>query len=276
MVKLNGKLLTAMVVSCASAAAFAQSGTESATDQPGMEQSGMEQSGAEQHEGEATTQTQQSQEQMGQAEMRQAGVKKASELMGKTVRDDQGEELGEIDDFALDMEQGKLAYVVLSTGGMFQEKLVGIPASALQSDPQTEEFIASVSQQELEQAQELPEDNWPQQPTVAAAGASGEQAGTEQQEQDFASLDQDGDGYISQSEAEQAGMSEQFQEMDQNADQQVDRSEFAAYETGETGEQPMDEMNQESPMDEESEWETESDSQQQEGDWEQEQTEQDF
>ncbi len=190
----------------------------------------------------------------------ESNIKRASELMGTTVKGSQGEELGEIDDFALDMQQGKLAYVVLSTGGMFQEKLVGVPATALQSDPQTDEYVANISQQEIEQAQELPEDNWPQQPTVAASGTA---PGVQGQTQDFASLDQDGDGYISQQEAQagQGQLSQQFDQIDENADQQIDRSEFAVFEeTSQPTEQP-------------SEWQEQP---QTESEWQEEQQQQDY
>jgi sporulation protein YlmC with PRC-barrel domain len=97
------------------------------------------------------------------------GVKKASDLMGKTVRDSQGEDLGEIEDFALDLQQGRLNYVVLSTGGMLQQRLVGISAGELRMAPNDDAFIANVSQQQIEQAQELPDENWPAQPTVGQA-----------------------------------------------------------------------------------------------------------
>jgi sporulation protein YlmC with PRC-barrel domain len=97
-----------------------------------------------------------------------APVKKASDLMGKTVRDQQGEDLGEIEDFALDLEQGKLNYVVLSTGGLMEQRLVGISADELQAATDDDVYIARVSQQEIEQAQALPDENWPSQPTVAS------------------------------------------------------------------------------------------------------------
>jgi sporulation protein YlmC with PRC-barrel domain len=98
------------------------------------------------------------------------GVKKASDLMGKNVRDQQGEDLGQIEDFALDLQQGRLNYVVLSTGGMLQQRLVGISANELRIAPDDDAFIANVSQQEIEQALELPDENWPAQPTVGRAG----------------------------------------------------------------------------------------------------------
>jgi sporulation protein YlmC with PRC-barrel domain len=98
------------------------------------------------------------------------GVKKASDLMGKTVRDQQGEDLGQIEDFALDLQQGRLNYVVLSTGGMLDQRLVGISADELRVAPDDDAFIANISQQEIEQAQELPDENWPAQPTVGQGG----------------------------------------------------------------------------------------------------------
>lgn len=108
---------------------------------------------------------------MEQEHQAQSKVKKASELMGSTVRDQQGEEIGQIEDFALDLEQGRLNYVVLDTGGFMEQRLVGISANELQASAEEEQaFVAQISQQEIEQAQALPEENWPSQPTVAGTG----------------------------------------------------------------------------------------------------------
>ncbi len=154
MSKMNGKLLTTLVVGCCTATgvAYAQMGQEPVETQPEAQHSEVQQS-----------------TEMQQAQMQHSGIKKASEVMGKTVRDDQGQELGQIEDLAIDVQKGELAYVALSTGGTFEAgRLVGVPVDKLQADPQQDGFTASISSQELEQAQELPEDNWPAQPTLTA------------------------------------------------------------------------------------------------------------
>jgi sporulation protein YlmC with PRC-barrel domain len=240
----------------------------------------------------------QTQQQAGQQQWDQAGqtsqaqqagqqqVMRASDLIGKPVRDQQGQELGDIADLAVNVEQGELAYLVLSTGGFLQGKDVGISLDALQQAPDGEGYVASISQEQIEAAEGLPEQDLPAEPTLLAGtqmSGAGETAGAdpmtdatgagqtadagqmgEQQPQDFAALDQDGDGYISESEAQAGGdMAQQFDQIDENADNQIDRSEFAAFENelGET----------------EGAWEegqTQDQGQMQEGQWEAEEQEQ--
>jgi hypothetical protein len=136
----------------------------------------------------------------------------------------QGEELGRIEEFALDMQQGKLAYVAIRTSDGRQ---VGIPADMLREAPQGEGYVADVSSQELQSAQELPQQNWPDEPTLQRSGSPSSSA----QAASFSSLDRNQDGFISESEA-QAGeeVSQNFDQIDRNSDDQIDRSEFAAFE----------------------------------------------
>ncbi|MFU8818037.1 MAG: PRC-barrel domain-containing protein [Pseudomonadales bacterium] len=94
-------------------------------------------------------------------------IHRASELMGETVRDAQGQELGQIEDIAVDLQQGRINYVALDTNGLLTERLVGVPVEALRRAPDDDGFIADISQQELEAARELPDENWPAEPTVA-------------------------------------------------------------------------------------------------------------
>ena len=167
------------------------------------------------------------------------GVKQSSQLEGQTVTNRQGETLGRIEEFALDLQQGKLAYVAITTD---DGRSVGIPADMLQEAPQGEGYVADISTQELQSAQALPQQNWPEQPSLARAGGQQQpQAGGQQQPQpgqttgqevSFSDIDQNQDGYISQQEAQQASqqVSENFQQIDQNADEQIDRTEFAAFE----------------------------------------------
>ena len=54
-------------------------------------------------------------------------------IIGATVRNIQGEKLGEISNLAFDKDTGKITYVILSDGGITSngEKLTAVPLAAL-------------------------------------------------------------------------------------------------------------------------------------------------
>lgn len=60
-------------------------------------------------------------------------IHKKNSIIGATVRNIQGEKLGEISNLAFDKNTGKITYVVLSDGGITSngEKLTPVPLAAL-------------------------------------------------------------------------------------------------------------------------------------------------
>jgi len=67
----------------------------------------------------------------------------AESLIGNDVYNHLEEDLGDIKEIMLDMESGKVAYAVLSYGGVLTlgEKLFAVPWSALKLDTKNERFI---------------------------------------------------------------------------------------------------------------------------------------
>jgi sporulation protein YlmC with PRC-barrel domain len=61
---------------------------------------------------------------------------KASDVIGKTVLNNQGEKLGKVEDLALDVESGRIVQVILSTGGFIGigDTLTAVPPGALHCD----------------------------------------------------------------------------------------------------------------------------------------------
>lgn len=112
-----------------------------------------------------------------------------------------------------------------------QGKQVGIPTHMLQEAPPGEGYVADISLQQLQSAQELPRQNWPDQPSIAKSRQGATQAGNHPGgASDFSSLDTNQDDQISLHEAQQgAKLSENFQQFDRDPDQQLDRTEFAAF-----------------------------------------------
>jgi hyperosmotically inducible periplasmic protein len=67
---------------------------------------------------------------------RPGGAKKASDLIGMEVKNNQDEKLGKVNDLAVDVESGRIVYVILSTGGFvgIGDTLHAVPPGALHHD----------------------------------------------------------------------------------------------------------------------------------------------
>ena len=87
----------------------------------------------------------------------------ADTLEGDKVVNASGESLGEIKDIMIDVPSGRVAYAVLSFGGMLGmgNKLFAIPWQALQLDPENHRFILDVDQEQLKAAPGFDKDHWP-------------------------------------------------------------------------------------------------------------------
>lgn len=87
----------------------------------------------------------------------------ADTLIGEDVVNRQNESLGDIKEIMLNVSTGKVAYAVLSFGGVFGigEKLFAVPWSALTLDTQNKTFILNVSKEQLKKAPGFDKDDWP-------------------------------------------------------------------------------------------------------------------
>lgn len=87
----------------------------------------------------------------------------AGTLEGNDVLNLEGEKLGTIQDIMLDVPKGKIAYAVLSRGGILGlgDKLFAIPWSALTLDTTRKVFVLNVDAQRLKDAEGFDKDKWP-------------------------------------------------------------------------------------------------------------------
>jgi sporulation protein YlmC with PRC-barrel domain len=87
----------------------------------------------------------------------------ASTLAGDSVRNSAGEDLGKVDEIMIDIPSGRVAYAVLSFGGVLRmgNKLFAVPWNALQVDEDEECFILDVDKRTLESAPGFDKNNWP-------------------------------------------------------------------------------------------------------------------
>ena len=81
-------------------------------------------------------------------------VLSTSAILGDSVVNRTGENLGKIEELMLDLEKGRVAYAVLSFGGFLGmgEKLFAIPFEALKLDATREHFTLDVDQNKLKNA----------------------------------------------------------------------------------------------------------------------------
>ena len=94
---------------------------------------------------------------------RQPTLLSADTLEGNCVKNLQGEDIGTIVDMMLDVERGKIAYAVLSFGGLlgFGDKLFAVPWRALQLDTSEKCFRLDASKERLDESDGFDKDNWP-------------------------------------------------------------------------------------------------------------------
>jgi sporulation protein YlmC with PRC-barrel domain len=87
----------------------------------------------------------------------------ASTLAGNSVRNIAGENLGKVDEIMIDIPTGRVAYAVLSFGGILRmgNKLFAVPWSAFTVDEDEQCFILNVERHRLESAPGFDKNNWP-------------------------------------------------------------------------------------------------------------------
>lgn len=91
------------------------------------------------------------------------GFMSASTLSGDTVKNHKGESLGDLKDIMIDTKTGKVAYGVLSFGGILGmgEKLFAVPWEALTVDGNNKQLLLKVDKDRLKDAPGFDKDNWP-------------------------------------------------------------------------------------------------------------------
>lgn len=87
----------------------------------------------------------------------------ASEIIGQSVVNREGESLGKINDLAIDGDAGRVAYAVLSFGGFLGmgDKLFAIPWSALERSTTDNRLILDANKDRLKNAPGFDRNNWP-------------------------------------------------------------------------------------------------------------------
>lgn len=87
----------------------------------------------------------------------------ADTLIGNEVYNRQEEHLGEVKEIMLDVGSGKIAYAVLSYGGVLGmgDKLFAVPWNAMELDTENKRFVLDIDQETLKSAPGFDKDAWP-------------------------------------------------------------------------------------------------------------------
>lgn len=90
-------------------------------------------------------------------------VLSASTLKDEKVVNLAGENLGKIEDYMIDLNNGRIAFCVLSFGGFLGmgDRLFAVPWSALTLDTENKRFILNVDKERLKKAPGFDKDSWP-------------------------------------------------------------------------------------------------------------------
>ena len=87
----------------------------------------------------------------------------ASTISGNDVKNSKGEHLGHIKDIMINLEDGRIAYAVLSFGGFLGmgDKLFAISWNSIRVDQVDKCCVLNVSKERLENAPGFDKDDWP-------------------------------------------------------------------------------------------------------------------
>lgn len=99
-----------------------------------------------------------------------AAVTRGADLRGRVVETRDGEELGRVHDFAVDLESGRLAYVVVSVGSfLIEDSLIAVAPEALRdsADPDGR-LVLEADAASLRAARRFAAGDWPRRADVLA------------------------------------------------------------------------------------------------------------
>jgi sporulation protein YlmC with PRC-barrel domain len=93
----------------------------------------------------------------------QPRVLSASTLSSDRVKNLQGEDLGHVKDLMIDLESGRIAYAVLSFGGILGmgDKLFAVPWRSLEVDTDQKCLLLDADKERLKNAPGFDKNHWP-------------------------------------------------------------------------------------------------------------------
>lgn len=105
---------------------------------------------------------------------------RASKIIGMEVKNRANERIGRVKDIVIDVPSGRVAYAVLATGLLGDDKLIAMPLEALTWAPGARSLVLDAPKDRWETAVAFADDDWPgldaarSGKTIGLAGSSGE------------------------------------------------------------------------------------------------------
>jgi sporulation protein YlmC with PRC-barrel domain len=90
-------------------------------------------------------------------------LERSSQIIGQDVVNANDETLGDVQDLAIDMREGRIAYLILAHGGALGmgEKLVPVPWNVVQINSQRNEIVLNDSKNQISSAPSFTKSTWP-------------------------------------------------------------------------------------------------------------------
>jgi sporulation protein YlmC with PRC-barrel domain len=87
----------------------------------------------------------------------------ANSLIGESIINTHGETLGSLADIMLDLESGRIAYAVMTVGGVLGlgNRLFAIPWTALTLDADSRHFLVDIAKERIADAPGFDKNHWP-------------------------------------------------------------------------------------------------------------------
>jgi sporulation protein YlmC with PRC-barrel domain len=87
----------------------------------------------------------------------------ASTLTGDPIKNVQGEKLGTVEEIMIDLESGRVVYLVMASGGVLGmgEAYFAVPWDMVEVDTEDHAVIVDIDKETIENAPGFDKDNWP-------------------------------------------------------------------------------------------------------------------
>ncbi len=87
---------------------------------------------------------------------------KASTLLGREIHDENGHRIGKVRELALDMRNGRIAEIIVGTGGFlgFGEKEIAVPPAEFSWNPQSRKLVCQLEAEQLRNAPSFDSSQW--------------------------------------------------------------------------------------------------------------------
>lgn len=87
----------------------------------------------------------------------------AGTLTGDEIRNKADEKLGTVEEIMIDLDQGRIAYVVMAADGFLGigDKYFAVPWSLLEIDTENHDVVVDLDKETIEDAPGFDKDNWP-------------------------------------------------------------------------------------------------------------------